>query len=48
MTTWNQIRNHNKYIGEKEVVGPHVHISLGWIDAHVWYQLAKLLRRSIV
>jgi hypothetical protein len=42
----NQRRNQNQDQGGKEAVGPHVHISLGWMDAHAWYQLATLLSRS--
>jgi hypothetical protein len=41
-----QRRNQNQDQGGKEVVGPHVHISLGWMDAHAWYQLTTLLSRS--
>jgi hypothetical protein len=33
----NQRSNHNQYQGGKEEVGPHVQISLGWMDARAWY-----------
>jgi hypothetical protein len=47
MTTWNPRSNQNQDQGGKAtIVGPHVHISLGWMDAHAWYQLTTLLSRS--
>jgi hypothetical protein len=33
-------------IEERPQLDPHVHISLGWMDARAWYQLTTLLSRS--
>ena len=38
--------NQNQDQGGREIVGPYVHISLGWMDDCAWYQLTMLLRRS--
>ena len=46
MTTWNQKINHNEDWGGNEAIVPHVHISLRWMDACAWYQLATLLSIS--
>ena len=46
MKTWNQSSNQDEYGDGMEAVGSHVHISLGWMDAHAWCQLTTLLNKS--
>jgi hypothetical protein len=31
---------------DKEAVGHHVHLPLGWMDGRTWYQLATFLSQS--
>jgi hypothetical protein len=43
---WHQRCDKDQDHGSKETVGHHVHIPLGWMDAHTWYQLDTLLSQS--
>jgi hypothetical protein len=43
---WKHRHNAKQDQGGKETIGHHVHLPLGWMDGHTWYQLATLLSRS--
>jgi hypothetical protein len=47
-TPWHQRHDKDQDQGDKETVGHHVHLPLGWMDACTWYQLATLLSDHIV
>ena len=43
---WKQKHDVDQDHGGKATVGHHVHLPLGWMDGHTWYELSTFLSQS--
>jgi len=45
-TPWQHWSDAEQDQGGKETIGHHVHLPLGWMDGHTWYQLTMIISQS--